>query len=161
MPNENDTPNEKNMLIEAYRIQVERWNKRRDIEWRVTLTLWSTILIITFAIAGKIQPHCCVIVAIYATLFLIYLFWTVKLWERNAEDKTWLYKYQAKINEELSVSGKRTPLDNAPKNALQDWSVISQLLFALILLVGSGLILHHMPKSDSSLISTILRALIR
>ena len=153
-------PNEKDMLIEAYRIQVERWNKRRDIEWRVTLTLWSTILIITFAIAGKIQPHCCVIVAIYTILFLIYLFWTLKLWGRNAEDKKLMIKYQAKVNNELSINGNAT-LDKIPQNALHDWNVISQLLFALILLVGSGLILHHMPRSDLSLLSTILRALIR
>ena len=48
-------PDKKDMLIEVYRIQVERWNKRRDIEWRLTLTLWSTALIITFALAGKYE----------------------------------------------------------------------------------------------------------
>ena len=154
MPDEND------MLIETYRIQVERWNKRRDIEWRLTLTLWSTIFLVTFAIAGKIRPQCCVIVAIYTILFLIYLFWTVRLWERNAEDKKWMDKYQTKINEELSIRGSAT-LDKSPPSALRDWNVISQLLFALFLFTVSGLILHYMPKSDSTLLSTILRALIR
>ena len=161
MSDENDMPNEKHMLlIEAYRIQVERFNKRRDIEWRLTLTLWSTIVIITFAIAGKIQPHWFDILIIYLALFGAYLFWIINLWKRNDFDKKWMYKYQTKINDELSISGNATP-HNAPKQALSDWSMLSQLLFALILLVGSGLILHHMPKSDSSLLSTILRALIR
>ena len=161
MPDEKDMPDEKQMLlIEAYRIQVERFNKRRDIEWRLTLTLWSTIVIITFAIAGKIQPHWFDILIIYLALFGAYLFWIINLWERNAEDKKWIIEYQAKINNELSINENAT-LEKIPQNALHDWSVRSQLLFALILLVGSGLILHHMPKSDSSLLSTIFRTLIR
>ena len=103
MPNENDMPNEKDMLIEAYRIQVERWNKRRDIEWRLTLTLWSTILITTFALAGKIQYHFGLIgIIIYMVLFGIYCFWICNLWRRNACDKDWMYNYQKKINEKLS-----------------------------------------------------------
>ena len=153
-------PDEKDMLIEVYRIQLERWNKRRDIEWRLTLTLWSTILIITFAIAGKIQPHWFDILIIYLVIFGVYLFWIVNLWKRNDFDKKWMYKYQTKINEELSISGNATPC-NAPKHALEDWSMLSQLLFALILLVGSGLILHHTPKSEPSLLSLILKTLIR
>ena len=46
---------ENNLLIEAYRMQLERWNKRRDVEWRLTLTIWSTILVITLALTGKYQ----------------------------------------------------------------------------------------------------------
>ena len=69
MQNEKDMSNEKDMLIEAYRIQVERWNKRRDIEWRLTLTLWSTILITTFALAGKIQPPGYIVI-IHVALFI-------------------------------------------------------------------------------------------
>lgn len=61
-------PNEKDMLIETYRIQVERWNKRRDIEWRVALTFWSAIVIITLGIAGKIHSPC-VIAVIYGIVF--------------------------------------------------------------------------------------------
>ena len=152
--------NENDMLIETYRIQVERWSKRRDIEWRLTLTLWSTILIITFAIAGKIQPHWFDILIIYMALFGAYLFWIMNLWKRNDFDKKWMYKYQAKINEELSISGNATP-HNAPKHALGDWSMRSQLLFALILLTVSGLILYHAPKSEPSLLSLILKTLIR
>ena len=154
MPNEND------MLIEAYRIQVERWSKRRDIEWRLTLTLWSTILIVTFAIAGKVQPHWFDILIIYLVIFGAYLFWIINLWKRNDFDKKWMYKYQTKINEGLSISGNATP-DNVPKHALQDWSMRSQLLFAFILLTVSGLILYFTKKSEPSLWSLILRALIR
>ena len=148
MPNGND------MLTETYRAQVERWNRRRDIEWRLTLTLWSTILITTFAIAGKIQPHWVVILIIYMALFGAYLFWIVNLWKRNDFDKKWMYKYQTKINEELSIIGNVTP-DNAPKHALEDWSMLSQLLFAFILLTVSGLILHYTPESESTLFSFI------
>ena len=95
-------PNEKDMLIEAYRIQVERWNKRRDIEWRLTLTLWSTILITTFALTGKYQYPWCIGI-IHLTLFGIYCFWICNLWRRNACDKKQMYNYQKKINEKLSI----------------------------------------------------------
>ena len=146
--------NEKDMLTEIYRMQVERWNGRRQIEWRLTLTLWSTILIVTFALAGKIQPHGFDILIIYLVTLGVYFFWIVNLWKRNDFDKKWMYKYQTKINEELNIIGNVTP-DNAPKHALEDWSVLSQLLFAVILLTISGLILHYTPESESTLFSFI------
>ena len=154
--------NEKDMLIEAYRIQVERWNKRRDIEWRVALTFWSAIVIITFGIAGKIQPSACVMVPIYAVLFVLYWHWIRCLWIRNAEDKKWMYKYQKKINKKLFIcdvleKGRfpKKPITwcNNYLKVFMDWSVRSQLVFTLFLLAGSGLILHHMPKSDRTLLS--------
>ena len=161
MPDEND------MLIETYRIQVERWNKRRDIEWRVALTFWSAIVIITLGIAGKIQPPPCVIVLIYAILFFLYWHWIRCLWIRNAEDKKWMYKYQKKINKKLLIYDELEKGEFPNKQTkwcdsrigwfwscvkshvkvLHDWSVRSQLLFTLFLLMGSGFILHHMPKS--------------
>jgi hypothetical protein len=170
MPNQNDMPNEKNMLIEAYRIQVERWNKRRDIEWRLTLTLWSTILIITFAIAGKIQPLWFDILIIYMVLFGVYWHWVRGLWIRNAEDKDWMYRYQEKINTKLLIYDKldKGTRPNKPLKwwrnyfkVWKDWSACSQLLLTLVILVSSGLILCFLPESEPSLLSFILKTLIR
>ena len=162
MPDENDMPNEKNMLlIEAYRIQVERWNKRRDIEWRLTLTLWSTILITTFALAGKIQPPGYIVI-IHVALFFVYWHWIRCLWIRNAEDKDWMFKYQKIINTKLCVHGK---LDRGrcPNNPItwrnnyfkvwKDWAMRSQLLLTAVILVFSFLILYFTPKSDPPVLS--------
>ena len=163
MPNEND------MLIETYRIQVERWNKRRDIEWRLTLTLWSTIVIITFAAAGKIQPPWYIILIIHLGLFGIYWCWIRGLWIRQTEDKDWMYKYQEKINTTLHIfcNLEKGAKPNKPlkrhKNYFKvwtDWSASSQLLFTFVILVGSGLILL-IPQAESTLLSLILRTLIR
>ena len=163
MPNENDMPNEKDMLIEAYRIQVERWNKRRDIEWRLTLTLWSTILITTFALAGKIRPHWFdwfLIFIIYVVLFGIYCFWICNLWKRNDFDKERMYNYQKKINKKLSHLDIVKPND-APKEMSEDWSALSQLFFTSLILVCSFLILYVSRKSEPSLLSLILKTLIK
>ena len=166
-------PNEKDMLIEAYRIQVERWNKRRDIEWRLTLTLWSTILIITFALAGKIQRtfYVNIIIGIvYLFLLGIYWHWIRCLWIRNAEDKDWMYKYQEIINTKLCVCGKaeKGRFPNKPitwyNNYFKlwmDWSMRSQLLLTLVILVSSGLMLYYTQKSESTLLSFIRKVLIR
>lgn len=133
------------MLIETYRIQVERWNKRRDIEWRVALTFWSAIVIITFGISCKIQPPNCVIFVIYSILFFLYWHWIRCLWIRNAEDKKWMYKYQKKINKKLLIYDvlEKGRFPNKPitwyNNYLKvfcDWSVCSQLLFTLFLFNG-------------------------
>ena len=155
MPNENDMPNEKDMLIEAYRIQVERWNKRRDIEWRLTLTLWSTILITTFALTGKYQYPWCIGI-IHLTLFGIYCFWICNLWRRNACDKKQMYNYQKKINEKLSICS-----NDVSEEGWKYWNTVSQLLFTFVILVCSFLILHCLPKSEPSLPSLILKTLIR
>ena len=163
-------PDEKDMLTETYRIQVERWNKRRAIEWRLTLTLWSTILIVTFAIAGKVQPHWFDILMIYLVPFGVYWHWVRGLWIRNAEDKCWMYKYQEKINTKLLIYGKldKGATPNKPIKCCNnyfevwtDWSACSQLLLTLIILVSSGLILHYTPKSEPTLLSLVLKTLIR
>ena len=145
-------PDENAMLIEAYRIQVERWNKRRDIEWRLTLTLWSTILIITFTLAGKIEPTWFkfLIGIIDVILFVIYWYWLVKLWGRNAVDKEWMYKYQKKINKKLEMLDE---LDTTPNRALKDWSIQSQLSFTFVILACSFLVLCFLPESKTSPLS--------
>ena len=150
MPDEND------MLIEAYRIQVERWNKRRDIEWRLTLTLWSTILIITFALAGKGQPPWYIVI-LHLVLFFIYWHWIRCLWIRNAGDKCWMHKYQGRINTKLCVHDKvdKGKFPNKPITLLNnyfkvwdDWAMRSQLFFTLFILVFSFLMLYCTPKSE-------------
>ena len=186
MPNENDMMDKNAMLIEAYRIQVERWNKRRDIEWRLTLTLWSTILIITFAVAGKIELTLVkglIIGIIYFFLFVVYWHWVRGLWIRNAQDKDWMYRYQEKINTEMLIDGtlekgviprpcdctkscdytKSCQCNFCVCNYIQvckDWSACSQLLLTLVILVFSFLILCLSPKAEPFVLS-VLKSLIR
>ena len=167
MPDENDTPNKKDMLIEVYRIQVERWNKRRDIEWRLTLTLWSTIVIITFALAGKIELTGCrgiiigtIIGIIYIFLFLIYWFWIHNLWKRNDFDKERMYNYQEEINNTLNYCDDVKP-DDVPQNAWDDWSARSQLCFTFLILVFSILILCLTPKSEPSFLKKLVELIER
>ena len=157
------------MLIEAYRIQVERWNKRRDIEWRLTLTLWSTILIVTFTLAGKIQLTLCkgiITGIIYLALFGVYWHWVRGLWIRNSQDKDWMYRYQEKINTKMLIYGT---LDKGviPKKSgcnyfqvWKDWSACSQLSLTLIILIGSFLMLCLIPKAEPFVLS-VLKSLIR
>ena len=152
MPNENDMMDKNAMLIEAYRIQVERWNKRRDIEWRLTLTLWSTILIITFALAGKYQFPCYIGVA-HLILFGMYIYWIIKLWERNRSDKDQMDTYQEKINKKLGIDEE---LDDPPDKAWNDWSMRSQLGFTLLILSCSFLILYYTPKSELTVLARFL-----
>ena len=164
MPDENDMPNKKNMLlIEAYRIQVERWNKRRDIEWRLTLTLWSTIVIITFALAGKIELTGCrsiIIGIIYIFLFLIYCFWIHNLWKRNDFDKERMYNYQEEINNTLNYCDDVKP-DDVPQNAWADWSARSQLCFTFLILFFSILIMYLTPKSEPSFLKKLVELIER
>ena len=157
-------PDEDNMLTETYRIQVERWNKRRDIEWRLTLTLWSTILIVTFALAGKIEAQYRIGI-IHFVLFFMYWHWIRCLWTRNAEDKVWLCKYQEIINTKLCVCGKldewtrpNQPITwyNNYFKVWADWAMRSQLGFTLLILFCSFLILYCTPKSELTLLARFL-----
>ena len=154
-------PDENNMLIEAYRIQVERWNKRRDIEWRLTLTLWSTIVVTTFALAGK-DEFTWHIGIIYLAVFGIYWHWIRCLWVRNAEDKDWTFKYQEIINTKLCVHGKlergrfpKKPITwrNNYFEVWKDWAMRSQLLLTTVILGFSFLILYLTPKSEPPVLS--------
>ena len=80
-------PDQKDMLVEAYRIQVERWNKRRDLEWRVNRMFWGIILVITLSLAGKYQFTGWTSV-IHGVLFVGSICCGFEvIWLRNAEDK--------------------------------------------------------------------------
>ena len=165
-------PDQKDMLVEAYRIQVERWNKRRDLEWRVNRMFWGVILVITLSLAGKYQFTGWTSV-IHGVLFVIYLLWVRGLWLRNAEDKYWMYSYQEKINTILCIGDKCDELDKgiSPNKPLKwwknyckvwmDWSPRSQLLFTFFMLVCSFLTLYFSANLGSSLFSFLVNIFVK
>ncbi len=107
MPSENEQSIDKNsqrigQLIEMYKIQIERWNKRRDIEWRFVLTFWSGVVIITGFLAGKIElPPWSLI--IYLIVWLWYVLWLYGLWSANDRDKREADNYKSEIDAKLCL----------------------------------------------------------
>ena len=150
----NDTSQRIDSLIEMYRIQIERWNKRRDIEWRLALTFWSGIVVITGFLAGKIQlPWWTVF--IYLTALICYVrLWLYGLWSANDGDKREADNYKSKIDTKLCFknvcnydrhSGAKQEKEN---KFWKDWSMRAQIFFTIIIFSASWYALYKIPKSE-------------
>lgn len=159
MPSKNEKSIDKNsqrtdQLIEMYKIQIERWNKRRDIEWRFVLTFWSGVVIITGFLAGKIELPLWSWI-IYLIVWLCYVrFWLYGLWSANDRDKREANNYKSEIDAKLCIKNdcnhdKRFEAEQKQcQRFLNDWNVRAQLLFIIIILIASGCVLYGIPKSE-------------
>lgn len=166
MPEENkqsigENSQRTNHLIEMYRIQIERWNKRRDVEWRFALAFWTGVIVSTGFLAGKIQlPWWTGF--IYLTVLVCYVhFWLYGLWTANDEDKREADNYKSKIENKLCIKAdvnhdKRSESGREQsKRFLMDWSMRAQIFFTIIIFLASWYALYKIPKSKPILAAFI------
>jgi hypothetical protein len=141
-------------------IGAERWNRRRDDEWRITLAFWVGILA-----AGKflydshvtvgLMTGVWVGVAALVVLASYLLIWLRGLWAANHSDKAWEFHFRKAAAELLAgtvTSVSMPPVrTKAPsvlppkwrdwKPFLADWSMMFQLLITAFLLLAVGWLL--------------------
>ena len=78
MPNPPLTTKERaDLLLALHNTSIARFDKRRDIEWKVTVGLWTAIIVITGFGAGKVRLQYWFVGGLYFALWCIYaLVWT-------------------------------------------------------------------------------------
>jgi len=93
--NEPQTPNRAlttkhraDLLLTLHKTTVDRYDKRREIEWKVTVGLWTAIIVITGFGAGKVRLQYWLVGGLYFALWYIYaLVWTRGHWLANELDR--------------------------------------------------------------------------
>src|SRR5688572_853287 len=40
---------DKNVLLEIYKIEAEKYNKTRDIQWRLNIAIWTVLIVAIYA----------------------------------------------------------------------------------------------------------------
>lgn len=141
------TDNEKaTAFIELYKCQWQRYDKRRDFEWKVTLGLWTGIAAVTAFLAGKIQ-FSEIHARAYIAIWIVYVFmWTRGSWWKNEEDREFALVYLNRAEQLL----KHTKEDREAKKPvwwkfLINWSRFSQISVTAVLMLLSWYVLNKIP----------------
>ena len=130
--------------IEIYRIQLERFDKRRDIEWKVNMAIWTSIVVVTGFLAGKVPLGRCSLL-IYTILWIIYSFlWTLNSWYTNKRDMSHALIYLNRIEILLGYKNQENEFKKPlRKDFIMNWSRLSQIIFTGVLLFVSWYFLHN------------------
>jgi hypothetical protein len=140
-------------FLELYKLQWDRYDKRRDFEWKVTLGLWTGIAVITGFLAGKVQVTVLHLV-IYIAIWVVYTFcWSAGSWQKNEEDKEYALVYLRKAEQLLNhIKDERTFSKPNYWGFLKNWSRRSQILATALFLLISWYVLAVLPVDHSVII---------
>lgn len=132
--------------IELYRIQLERFDKRRDIEWKVTIGLWTGIAILTGFLAGKVQlgwPDLWIYILVWGVFSFL---WTSNNRFANRRDMNFALVYLNRIELLIDHTVKKIEFQMPRRrDFLRDWSRISQIVATAVIMLLSWYFLHIIP----------------
>jgi hypothetical protein len=85
-------------LLERLRdAALTRYDKRRDIEWKVTAGLWAAVVLMTGGAAGKVAAPWYVVAIPYFIIYCSYILWNAGCWRANWNDFQRADKCRAEI----------------------------------------------------------------
>lgn len=132
--------------IELYKAQLERFDKRRDIEWKVTLGLWVGIFIFTGFALNNLQ-----IVYfdlwIYAVVWLLFILGITRgTWIANETDKAHANVYRNRIEVLIGYKEDNLELEKPPAwGFITNYARLFQIATTAILLLASWYFLFKSP----------------
>lgn len=114
---------ELDVIMDLYKSHTDLFDKRRALEWRVTIGLWVGIIVITGFLFGKVNiepvlksfwfdiPVVVKILIISGAFALTYHFlWLKGTFLANEKDKRWSYFYKGLIHEKMDIkASSKTP----------------------------------------------------
>lgn len=136
--------------IELYRIQLERFDKRRDIEWKVTMGLWTGIVVLTGFLAGKVQLNVSDL-WIYALVWGVFsVLWTSSNRFANRRDMNFALVYLNRIEMLVGHTDKTVEFDMPRRwDFLLDGSRVSQILATAAIMFLSWYFLNIIPVQSA------------
>jgi hypothetical protein len=134
------------LYLDLYKIQLERFDKRRDIEWKTSIGLWSAIFVFTGFMAGKLQMQPSDLWMFGLIWILFSLVWTPWNWYANETDKGFAYVYRNRAEVLIGFEKNEITFSSPPKTGfIRDVSRVSQILITAVLLVMSWHYLSTIP----------------
>jgi hypothetical protein len=85
------------LCIKLSDIGAARWNRRRDVEWKITLGFWAAILATAkFLHEASVPVKGCWAYGVAAALLLVVyaLVWLRGMWAANESDKKWEFHFR-------------------------------------------------------------------
>ena len=131
-------------FVELYKVQLERYDKRRDIEWKVTLSLLAGIAISTGFLLKEHRSLSWSHIWIYALVWLIFSFlWTHHVWSKNFKDMQQAQQYRNQIETLLDpAQPPYVPENPTLRRFIGDRSRITQISATALFLFLSWYVLQ-------------------
>ena len=93
-------------FIRLYEIRRETLNRRRDIEWKVCISFWTSIIVGTGFLIHKIQLET-ISYWVYFFVFLVFCpLWLGKMYHSSEQDHRWMNVYQSYIEKLLGLKSE-------------------------------------------------------
>ena len=130
-------------FLKLYEIQRDTLNKRREIEWKISISFWSTIIIGTGYLLNKITLPVCSGVY-YLILLIIFSVWVGKVYHSSEVDHSWIKVYKSWIEKSIGISIDIIKYEDIETNAFICFSSIwwwSQVLISTLFLFASWYLL--------------------
>lgn len=129
------------VVLELYKAHLDRWNRRREDEWKVTLLFWTGAAVFTGFLIGKFRMAQCHLL-IYLGIWLSYvLLWVRGVWWANSRDKKRADSYRVQVEALLGINIQVK--EPTWKEFFRDWSVWAQTIFTLLIFLVSWFILYQ------------------
>jgi hypothetical protein len=137
--------------LELYKIQMQRFNSTRDFEWKINIALWSSIIVATGFLVGKITVTVTSIL-VFLTIYLWHFLWMVQIQKHEDYDEHVMTEYQQQIEKlvgwKIPQPGSKVWFTRLPLIVSGGfWWVICETSATALLLVVAWLVLNNVPVS--------------
>ncbi|MCK5215432.1 MAG: hypothetical protein KAR05_08775 [Candidatus Omnitrophica bacterium] len=123
-------------LIELCKIQMDHFEKTRNLEFKINIALWTLITLVgQFCYINKITLNApsCILFAV--VIIILHIFWMYSI--QNSENKDLEFIYQCRL--EVLKTIKFTP--SAANYGLSPWIVIEVAITVLLIISAISVVL--------------------
>ena len=132
--------------IELYKVKLERFDKRRNFEWKVTIGLWTGLSVLTGFLAGKIQLSLFHLVFYIAVWGIFTFVWTRGSWCANEKDMQYAHVYRNHVENLIGHTTEKYTFQPPDwKKCFTNWSRLSQILTTALIMFMSWYYLTLIP----------------
>ena len=123
-------------ILKLYEFQTQFFFKRRDIVWKINISFWTAIIIVTgglLKLEMKFQSSECWIYVIYFIVFVLYSFWNVVVYLSDEKDKHYLKIYRDEVETLVNIKSRKK---FCIVNTGIWWQIATSLITVILLLIS-------------------------
>ena len=125
-------------LLEIYKVESDKYNKTRDIQWKMNIAIWTVIIVAIYAQSeNKLSfsnQNCVMKIIIYLTPFLIHLSFVHFIHGSLTRSLRRMHNAANLLLDNTLPNSKWMDLNKSVKDKYQYWQYL-QLLITIFLLV--------------------------
>ena len=134
-------------LTKIGEFRLARWTNRRQIEWKISASVWAFLFAICSGIIIKqISPPLCALAALLVITVLMHFWWVHQNWTRNREDIKAAFDYFEEVHGLASTRPLPERMRQDPRCIFQDAVPTSEIAISVLLSVVAFYLALTVPK---------------